>query len=340
MRKKTLGLTALLCCGLLYRAAPLMAGAAEEIAEHRVQKGDTLWDITGTYLRDPHAWPEVWKLNPQIKDPNRIKPGQIVRLPGKKTKPAAVAEAPAPSSTAVPAIERSGPPLALNVVRDEPVKAKAAEGALVIQHERGVGQITSDLPGDGKVLTTQQGWRGDAGGGTIFVQAADARIGSAYGVYRDLGKVSHPHVFSLSPGRLLAEIGTVEVVALQGERQLAKITKSYDLVQEGDLLGPLTAPLAPLTVKDQTAAVNATVVAVEFNRLFAAQKDIVYLDAGAEQGLAPGDRLRVSGVENGNGRRQSATVAVLTVNPTTAAALVLPASDHQVLVGDTVRSMP
>ena len=338
MRKKTQGLTALLCCGLLCRALPLMAGAAEEITEHRVQKGDTLWDITGTYLRDPHAWPEVWKQNPHIKDPNRIKPGQIVKLPGRKTGPAAVAEAPPPA--AVPAIERSGPPLALNVIRDEPVKARAAEEALVVRHERGVGQITSDLPRDGKVLTTQQGWRGDAGGGTIFVQAADAKGGAAYGVYRDLGKITHPHVFALSPGRLLAEIGTVEVVTLQGERQLAKITKSYDLVQEGDLLGPLAAPLAPLTVKDQTAAVNATVVAIEFNRLLAAQKDIVYLDAGAEQGLAPGDRLRVSGAEDGDGRRQSATVAVLTVNPATAAALVLPASDHQVLVGDTVRSMP
>jgi hypothetical protein len=340
MRKKTLGLTALLCCGLLCRAVPLMAGAAGETTEHLVRKGDTLWDISGTYLRDPRAWPDVWKQNPGIKDPNRIKPGQVVKLPGKKIKPAMATVAPAPPPAAIPAIERSGPPLALNVIRDEPVKAKAAEGALVIRHERGVGQITSDLPHDGMVLTTQQGWRGDAGGGTIFVQAADAKVGAVYGVYRDLGKVAHPHVFSLSPGRLLAEIGTAEVVALQSERQLAKITKAYDVVQEGDLLGPLAAPLAPLTVKDQTAAVNATVVAVEFNRLFAAQKDIVYLDAGAEQGLAPGDRLRVSGAENGDDRRQSATVAVLTVNPTTAAALVLPASDHQVLVGDTVRAMP
>lgn len=336
MRKKIAGLLALGCCGLLCRPLPVAAGAGEAI-EYRVQKGDTLWDISGTHLRDPHAWPKVWKENPTIRNPNRIQPGQVVRLPGKAgTKPVAAAAPPTPP----PAFERSGPPLALTVIRDEPMRAKATEGALVIQHGRSVGQVTSDLPGDGTVLATEAGWGGDAVGGTIFVQAAEAKVGTVYGVYRDLGKVTHPSYFKLSPGHLLAEVGTVEIVALRGERQLAKIITSHDAVQQGDLLGPAPAALPPLTVKDQPAAVKATVVAVEFNRLLAAPQDIVYLDAGAEQGLAPGDRLRVSGAENGNGRRQSAFLAVLTVTPTTAAALVLPESDHSVNIGDTVGAMP
>lgn len=336
MRKTHVALAVLVCCGVL-SGAVAMAGAGGEATStsHKVKKGETLWGISGTHLQDPKAWPKVWKQNPKIKNPNRITPGQVVRLPGKaKAKATAAA---APPQSVIPAIERPGPPLALTVIREQPLKAKAAaEGAVVIQHTRSVGQVTDQLPRDGKVLATQAGWSGDTTGGTIFIQAADAKVGAVYGVYRDFGRVSHPGTFRLSPGRLVAEIGTVEVVALQGERQLAKITKSYDVVQHGDLLGPVPESLPPLTLKNRAESLAATVVAAEFNRLFAAQKDIVYLDAGSAQGLAPGDRLRVSGKENGNGRRQSAFVAVLAVTPTTAAALVLPESDHQVNIGDAV----
>jgi len=338
MRKKIVGLTALLCCGLL---GGLAAQAADEAAAHKVRKGETLWEISGTHLKDPKAWPKVWKQNPKIKNPDQIKPGQVVKLPGKakakakaKVKQPAVAKpAPAP---AMPVVERSGPPLALTVIREEPLKPKVAEGARIIRHTRGVGEIAEALPGDGKVLVTQAGWSSDTIGSTIFVQAADATVGTTYGVYRDLGRVPHPGLFRFSPGRLLVDIGMVEIMALQGDRQLAKIIKSYDAVQQGDLLGAPLVELAPLAMKNHTDAISATVVALENNRLLAAPRDIVYLDAGSEQGLAPGDRLRIGGADDREGRRQSAAVAVLTVTPTTAAALVLPESDHQVNVGDRV----
>ncbi len=340
MRKKTLGLTALLCCGLLCRAVPVAAG---ESATYRVHKGDTLWEISGTHLQDPYAWPKVWKRNPKIKNPNLIKPGEVVRLPGKakkkvkakaKAKPSVTAQKTAPVA-AMPAVDRSGPPLALTVLREGPVEKKAAAAVLTISEARGIGQVTSDLPGDGTVLTTHAGWRSDSIGGTIYVQAVDAKVGTRYGVYRDLGKVKHPSYFRWSPGHLLAEIGTVEIVTLEGERQVAKITKSYDAVREGDLLGPLTPALPPLTLKDHTAPVAATVVAVEAGRLFAAPENIVYLDAGADQGLAPGDRLWATGTEE-NSRRLSGVLAVLRVTPTTAAALVLPESGNDVRIGDAV----
>ncbi|MEW6595092.1 MAG: LysM peptidoglycan-binding domain-containing protein [Thermodesulfobacteriota bacterium] len=333
MRKKMAGLAALVCCALLGGTVALAGGGA---TTHKVKKGDTLWDISGSHLKDPKAWPKVWKANPQIRNPDRIKPGQVVQLPGKATGKMQTVATPAPAPAPMPAIERSGPPLALTVIRDEPVKARsAAEEARILRHSRGVGEVTGELPGAGKVLGTQAGWGSDADGGTIFIQAADARVGAAYGVYRDFGKVSHPGTFRLSPGRLLAEIGTVEIVALQGDRQLAKITTSYDAVQQGDLLGPLSAPVPELTLRDRLDALEATVVAVESSRLVAGPQDIVYLDAGSEQGVVPGDRLRINGRENGNGRRQSAFVAVLAVTPTTAAVLVLPESDHQVHIGDT-----
>jgi len=47
---------------------------------HTVRRGDTLWDISQQYFRDPWRWPKIWALNPEITNPHWIFPGQSVRL--------------------------------------------------------------------------------------------------------------------------------------------------------------------------------------------------------------------------------------------------------------------
>jgi hypothetical protein len=72
--------------GLLMAATAVLA---EDLSEHvradhpdsyTVVRGDTLWDISGRFLNKPWYWPRLWRVNPQIRNPHLIYPGDIIHF--------------------------------------------------------------------------------------------------------------------------------------------------------------------------------------------------------------------------------------------------------------------
>ncbi|MCX7886554.1 MAG: LysM peptidoglycan-binding domain-containing protein [Verrucomicrobiae bacterium] len=49
---------------------------------YTVRKGDSLWRIAGRIYGNPFRWPRIYEANKdKIKNPNRIYPGQVLRIP-------------------------------------------------------------------------------------------------------------------------------------------------------------------------------------------------------------------------------------------------------------------
>lgn len=60
---------------------------------YTVMRGDTLGTIAQKFLGSSAKWREIWSANPQITDPNRISPGQIIKIPGQSQAQAALVPA-------------------------------------------------------------------------------------------------------------------------------------------------------------------------------------------------------------------------------------------------------
>ena len=281
-----------------------------------VQEGDTLWAIAGRYLNDPRHWPQIWKENAFVTDPDKIFPGDPLAIPGVTPPPKPVAEAPP-----VPPIaeERVAPPEAPPVEAPKPAPPEVAEAEkpkeVVVgllappsgviprtslecsgyvarpQEIRAVGRLIRSLEeGDLRL------WFGDH----VFVdmRGREVQKGDRFWVIRPTHEITHP-VTGRSVGVKVLTLGTVEVVNA-GSHPWVDIIYSCGDMAEGDLLVDVRAWAHPpkdlSRPKDQR--VLGYIIGSKSDADSLGQWDIVYVDAGQEKGIIPGDEFTIYQTSN------------------------------------------
>lgn len=77
--------------------------AERTVENYRIQKGDTLWDISATIFGDGNYWPKIWSINSGITNPHLIEPQNVIKfILGDESGPPAFTVTEADSSSAAP----------------------------------------------------------------------------------------------------------------------------------------------------------------------------------------------------------------------------------------------
>ncbi len=314
---------------------------------HHVVKGDTLWHISTTYLRDPLLWPRIWKNNPEIKNPNLIYPKQQIRVPCAEKQTVAAAPPPAPAPVEEPAPQTPEPPtMDLGELSGEPggpnqvlFAGDAGSMTMGTPVAPGIGAVI-EKPAFYGTVTGRDNWKFAGSEEILTISLPGAVDGQRYGVYRDLGRVRHPDGGWLSwtsYGNLIMEVGVVEVISTGSTAHTARVVETFHHIQASDHLGPVPERpmLPPADQGTFHSNLSATIIAIHSMRNVAAGRDIVYIDRGEEDGVVSGDALYVT-----DQKSRQAVVRVITVTPTTATALVMPTTPQYIFPGERLAANP
>ncbi len=292
-----------------------------DIKDYKVVEGDTLWDIAARELKDPFLWPKIWKENPEIKNPDRIYPGQMIRIPlylisqeekvepqpepqaMQPEEPKKEAPAPAPQPTARPT-----PPLVHRNIY-------ASSGSI----GDGVGFAGAiDGSPSGRTLY--------GNGDTVYVKfSGDVKIGDRFYVYHKGKEVFHPQT-KLKMGHVIELIGVLEVEMFEFGQTIARILQGFSEIVIGDLVNPYYEMRPPVVSQPfRRPEVNGYVVASRQLKVMNGLYDIVFIDRGQNDGLQPGDLIRTVAV--GKHKVPNGLLQVISARETTAAALVVKSTD-------------
>ncbi len=245
---------------------------------HTVQRGDTLWDITGYYFANPWRWPAVWGHNPQITNPHWIYPGDQVRLLDHsevRTVPAAQQSTRITPRTGG-LVLRPRVPRGTVFLREE---AWASPEAVTAS-----GTIWG-APEDSMMLSE---------GDQVYVRF-DQRapnVGEAYTIYQD-GQQTQGS--DRNAGRVVRVLGTVIIDAWDRERHIATghITESIEPIERGERVAIVQRQFDPVTPVTNDRDLTARIVATPQPRTLMGGQYVVIIDRGQQDGVHLGNRLFV-----------------------------------------------
>lgn len=249
-----------------------------------VREGDTLWDISAKFLREPWRWPAIWQANPQIEDPHLIYPGDELVLSYRNGEP--VIEVVRGKQTIklspevrVYALDREAiPTIPIDAIqqflsRPRIVDLALAEGPYIVATGR-----ESLVAG---------------GGDTVYARGVFPRDGNTFLAYRPGSPLIDPDTDELL-GYEALHVGDA-VVQRTGDPATLHLTRTYREVLAGDRLipafdEPINSNFYPRTPDEP---IQGRVLSVLDGVSQIGQYQVVVLNLGTRDGIETGSVLGV-----------------------------------------------
>jgi len=249
-----------------------------------VRKGDTLWDIAARFLRDPWKWPDIWHVNPQIRNPHLIYPGDVIVLRWVGGKPRLELERGRPEVKLSPRVRVSQTRRPVPTIPAEAIRPFLARTAVAAPEE---------LAGAGYVVAMEEGRLVGGTGHRVYARALPRAADGRYRLVRRQRAYRGPG----------GEVLGYEVVELAGARLVQAgdpatllLTRAFREVLPRDLILPAGAePPLPPTFQPAAAPESARgrIVGLFDALSGVGRHQVVALDLGRADGVEPGHVLAV-----------------------------------------------
>lgn len=261
---------------------------------YTIVKGDTLSNIAQEKLGTWLLWPQIWDLNPYIKDAHWIYPGDPLYI----RKPQLVSGGESLTPT--------------------PKKQKPIKGLINIEEEAALPPVTAhDIYCSGFIrkhwtpphLTIISGPTRSrealAEGDLVYLNEGSAegiQNGDQFTILKQGQKVSHPQS-GRKLGRFIQRVGRAKILAVQEHTSIAKITQSCDEVTYGMKLIPWKVIPIPWSIKASkklpfyipwnSNETYGRVVWTEDRLESVGQHNLIYVTLGSQNQILPGDKLLI-----------------------------------------------
>lgn len=259
--------------------------------EYTVKRGDTLWDISSMFLRDPWLWPEIWHINPQIRNPHLIYPGDVIRLFWRDGQAQLEIERDGEVWQTTLDVQRLSPRVRTEPLPDA-VPYLPADAILPLLRQPQL--ITEEMMEDAPYLLRSRDGRLMTGAGDqIYVRGMDDNPAERHTLLRP-GEVYRDPESGRVLGREAIFIGEAEFMR-GGDPATLFLTRAVREAREGDLLFPIEQralnrdfyPRAPEEEID-----GQVIAALEEGELIG-QYQTVVINRGSKHGLEPGHVVNI-----------------------------------------------
>lgn len=288
----------------------------ENKEDYLVKKGDTLWDISDHFLKNPWEWEKLWKNNPHIINPHLIYPEDLIVLSfNEKGEP-------------VISVEKKAVKKTLNLNKDKKVIIqKKINDNIPSVNTKEIGNFDKKYSIEDKNLEKNiiESNLINKKGDEIVVYIENANIGDIYSTIKNIKSLSKEK-------DLYRKTGKIQLKEKNGDFWIANVIDNYESISKNDIVKKTndfdsTISFFPTKPKVESANVIDTL-----DKISASKNDVILINKGSDQSIELGNlfhivkegkKYKINGKELSTGNQKKATILVYKVEKDFSMAIIV-----------------